>query len=231
MDPVLVLLPSPLLPALVWHPVAWRLASAGWSVAEVAAADALESQLRTAEQVRARFLDAIPTDRDAILIPHSNAGLYVPGLVAERRVAGYVFVDAGLPPAAGQVPLAPEEFADFLAAKADRDGMLPPWTQWWDEDLSGLFPSEEVRERVERGQPSMPLSYFAGSLAVPPGWDDRPGAYLGFGSTYAAERAAAAARGWPTAVLDGQHLHQLVDPDRVAAEIQALLAQWPALTP
>lgn len=233
MDPVLVLLPSPLLPALVWHPVARRLASAGWSVAEVAAAGTLTDQPGTAdrpgtaEQVRAWFLDAIPTDRDAILIPHSNAGLYVPCLVAERRVAGYVFVDAGLPPAAGEVRLAPEEFTDFLAAKADRDGMLPPWTQWWDEDISGLFPSEEVREQVERGQPSMPLSYFAGSLAAPPGWDDRPGAYLGFGSTYAAERAAAAARGWPTAVLDGQHLHQLVDPDRVAAEIQALLAQWP----
>lgn len=228
MDAVLVLLPSPLLPALVWHPVAQRLAAAGWQVAQVAEAPAP----RTAEQVRACFLAAIPADRDAILIPHSNAGLYVPGLAAERRVQGYVFVDAGLPPAAGQVRLAPEEFADFLAAKADQDGMLPPWTQWWDSaDISGLFPSEEVRGQVERGQQPMPLSYFAGSLPAPPGWDDRPGAYLGFGATYAAERAAAAARGWPTAVLDGQHLHQLVDPDRVAAEIQALLAQWPALTP
>ena len=107
--------------------------------------------------------------------------------------------------------------------------MLPPWTQWWDEDLSGLFPSQEVRDQVERGQPALPLSYFAGSLQAPPGWDDRPGAYLGFGSAYAAELAAAAARGWPTHVLDGQHLHQLVDPDQVAAAIQELLAQCPAL--
>jgi hypothetical protein len=231
MKPVLALLPSPLLPASVWHPVAQRLADAGWPVAEVAAAETLTDPPRTAEQVRAWFLDALPADRDVILIPHSNAGLYVPGLVAERRVVGYVFVDAGLPPADGRVRLAPEEFADFLAAKADQDGMLPPWTQWWDEDISGLFPSREAREQVERGQQAMPLSYFAGSLPVPPGWDDRPGAYLGFGSTYAAEQAAAAARGWPTAVLDGQHLHQLVDPDRVAAEIQGLLAQWPARTP
>jgi hypothetical protein len=229
MDPVLVLLPSPLLPSWVWHPVAQRLASAGWSVAEVAPAEALPHQPRTAEQVRAWFLDAMPADREVILIPHSNAGLYVPGLATERRVRGYVFVDAGLPPPAGHVRLAPEEFLGLLAAKADQDGMLPPWTQWWDEDISGLFPSRAVRDRVEHGQPVLPLSYFAGSLPVPPGWDDRPGAYLGFGSAYAAERAAAAARGWPTKALDGQHLHQLVDPDQVAAEIQALLAQCPAL--
>ncbi|MEO7263044.1 MAG: hypothetical protein ABI047_17585 [Jatrophihabitantaceae bacterium] len=228
MDPVLVLLPSPLLPASVWHPVAQRLASAGWPVAEVDAREAFPNQPRTADQVRARYLSAIPADRDAILIPHSNAGLYVPCLAAERRVLGYVFVDAGLPPAAGRVRLAPAKFSDFLASKADPDGMLPPWTQWWDEDISGLFPSREVQEQVEREQQRLPLSYFAGSLPVPPGWDGRPGAYLAFGQTYAAERAAAAARGWPTAVLDGRHLHQLVDPDRVAAEIQALLAQWPA---
>ncbi|MEO6502670.1 MAG: hypothetical protein ABIQ09_12240 [Jatrophihabitantaceae bacterium] len=226
MAPVLVPLPSPLLPSSVWHPVARLLTGAGWQVAEVAESPAA----RTAEQVRARFLDAVPADRDAVLIPHSNAGLYVPGLTAERRIAGYVFVDAGLPPATGAVRLAPEEFADFLASLADEDGMLPPWTQWWDEDISGLFPSRQVREQVERGQQVMPLSYFAESLPAPAGWDQRPGAYLGFGPTYAAERAAAAARGWPTAVLDGQHLHQLVDPDRVAAEISALLAQC-GLTP
>ncbi|HEY0167968.1 MAG TPA: hypothetical protein VGB75_13085 [Jatrophihabitans sp.] len=231
MGPVLVLLPSPLLPASVWHPVARRLAEAGWQVAEVVDSQALTKQPSTAEQVRAWFLSAVPADRDVILLPHSNAGLYVPSLVAERRVAGYVFVDAALPPAAGDVRLAPEEFYGFLADKADSDGMLAPWTQWWDEDISGLFPSPEAREQVEREQRRMPLAYFAGTLPVPPGWDERPGAYLGFSQTYAAERAAAVARGWPTAVLDGQHLHQLVAPDQVAAEIQALLAQIGALTP
>jgi hypothetical protein len=227
MDPTLVLLPSPLLPASVWHPVARRLAEAGWAVAEVAGAQ----PLRTPEQVRAHFLSAVPVDRDVILIPHSNAGLYVPSLVPERHVAGCVFVDAALPPASGEVRLAPEEFYDFLARKADRDGMLAPWTQWWDSDISGLFPSRAVREQVEREQRPMPLAYFAESLPVPPGWDERPGAYLAFGQTYAAERAAAAARGWPTAVLDGQHLHHLVSPDQVATEIQALLARSGALRP
>jgi hypothetical protein len=225
MDPVLVLLPSPLLPAAVWQPVVQRLARSGWSVVEMGTSEALRHPPSTTDEVRGWFLDAIPADRDVVLIPHSNAGLYVPVLTTERRVRGYVFVDAGLPPAAGHVRVAPEEFYDFLVSKADQDGLLPPWTQWWDEDISVLFPSREVQEQVEDVQQRLPLSYFAGTLPAPSGWDQRPGAYLGFGQTYAAERAAAAARGWPTAALDGRHLHLLVDPDRVAAEIQALLRQ------
>lgn len=219
MTTVLVLLPSPLLPAVVWHPVAQRLAAAGWPVAEVSDGPAP----RTAADVLARFGDAVPADRDAILIPHSNAGLYVPCLAAQRAVVGCVFVDAGLPPAAGQARLAPVEFYDFLAGLADDDGLLPPWTRWWDEDLDALFPSRQVRDQVERGQHRLPLSYFAESLPVPPGWTELPGAYLSFGETYRAERVEAAARGWPTVVLDGQHLHQLVDPDRVATEIAGLV--------
>ncbi|HEV2887944.1 MAG TPA: hypothetical protein VGX49_13605 [Jatrophihabitans sp.] len=225
MSCVLVLLPSPLLPAAVWRPVAQRLAGAGWPVVELADAQ----PPRTAADVLTGFLRAVPPDRDAILIPHSNAGLYVPCVAAERRIRGYVFVDAALPPPTGSVRMAPDRFYDFLAGLAGQDGLLPPWTQWWqDDDLDGLFPSTEVRTQVERGQQRIPLSYFAGSLPVPPGWDERPGAYLSFGQTYQAERMAATARGWPTTVLDGRHLHQLVDPERVATEIQALIQALPA---
>lgn len=59
-----------------------------------------------------------------------------------------------------------------LADKADSDGLLPPWTSWWDEaNLAGLFPDPEVRARVEREQPRLPLSYFSAQLPVPFGWD------------------------------------------------------------
>jgi hypothetical protein len=64
-------------------------------------------------------------DSDVVLIPHSNAGLYVPALTTHCRVTGYVFVDAVLPAPAGQVPMAPAEFYDYLAPKADPDGLLP----------------------------------------------------------------------------------------------------------
>jgi hypothetical protein len=59
---------------------------------------------------------------------------------------------------------------------------------------------------------------------VPAGWDNRPGAYLAFGDTYATQRQEAVSRGWPVSTLPGGHLHHLADPERVAAEIDGLLA-------
>jgi hypothetical protein len=217
--PLIALLPSPLLGPAVWHRVADQLARSGWPVAQVPPPGGLHDS----DDVLEWFLTAIPSRHDVVLVPHSNAGLYVPLLCERRDAVGAVFVDAGLPPRSGTVPVAPEQFADFLARKAEPDGTLPPWTQWWDEDISGLFPSAEVRDEVEREQQRLPLRYFATALDVTPGWDDMPCAYLAFGDTYAAERADAIARGWPTRVMDGQHLHTLIDPAGVASEITALL--------
>jgi hypothetical protein len=173
--------------------------------------------------VLAWFSAAIPDDQDVVLIPHSNAGLYVPALTTQRRVTGYVFVDAVLPAPADQAPMIPPALYDIIAAKADADGVLPPWTAWWDEDISSLFPSTAVREQFEREEPRLPLAYFAGSMTITSGWDNRPGSYLAFGDVYAEEVTDAAARGWPTHTLPGEHLHMLIDPAQVAAEIIALL--------
>jgi hypothetical protein len=222
MGVVLALLASPLLGPAVWQPVAERLSRRGWPVVMPVAAKAAP---RTPDDVLRSLLAGLPADQDLVLIPHSNAGLYVPALATKRRTAGYVFVDAGLPTGYDRVPLAPPAFLDLVTQKADANGLLPPWTQWWDEAaVATLFPDAEVRERVEREQQRLPLSYFGHSLPVPPGWDDRPGAYLAFGDTYGSDRQEAAGRGWPVTTLSGGHLHMLVDPGRVAAEIEALLA-------
>lgn len=224
MDPVLCLLPSPLLGPACWRPVAAALAARGWAVAEVPPAQVAP---RTESAALATFLAAIPEDRDVVLIPHSNAGLFVPSLAAaRRRTVGYVFADAGLPAAGEWVPMVPRQLYDMLAAKADTDGMLPPWTQWWnEEDLSGLFQDAHTRAEVEAQQQRLPLSYFAESVPVPPGWPDRPGAYLAFGETYSPERAAAAALGWPVTTLPGEHLHMLVNPAEVAAALIGLVTE------
>jgi hypothetical protein len=222
MGVVLALLPSPLLGPAAWQPVAAHLLRTGWAVVTPAASHVAP---RTPDDVLRSFLAALPANQDLVLIPHSNAGLYVPALTAQRNVVGYVFVDAGLPASYGQVRLAPPALLDVLRQKADNNDLLPPWTSWWDEaDVSGLFPTLEMREQVEREQRRLPLSYFSQSLPVPPGWDDRPGAYLAFGDTYLSERRDAARRGWPVATLSGEHLHTLVDPQQVAAEITNLLA-------
>lgn len=103
-----------------------------------------------------------------------------------------------------RIPLAPPDLFDFLSQLADDECLLPPWTSWWnDADVTGLFPDFEVRDRVEREQQRLPLSYFSQSLPVPTGWDNRPGAYRAFGDTYLSERQDAAARGWPVHTISG----------------------------
>lgn len=224
MKPVLCLLPSPLLSAAYWRPVAEKLAESGWPVAGPVVWTAPP---RTGDDVLRTLLAAVPDDRATVLVAHSNAGLFVPAITAQRgRVAGYVFTDAGLPEpakAATTVPMIPPEFHGLLAGKADESGMLPPWTQWWDEaDVSSLFPDDETRAEIERDQHRLPLSYFAEAVPVPPGWPAGPGAYLAFGDAYASERAVAEAMGWPVRFLPGEHLHMLVDPAGVAAAIAGL---------
>ena len=223
MDSVtLVLLHSPLLGPAVWGPVGAELALRGYPVQVMSAPS---GPPRTFGDVMDHFLSEVPSDRDVILIPHSNAGLYVPALVEHRNVMGVVFVDAGLPPRAGGVPMAPPELVAILADKVDGDGLLPPWTTWWDEaDIAELFPSPRVRASVEREQPRLPLSYFSARLSIPSGWDsDLAGAYLAFGDTYIAHLRHAAEHGWPTATMLGSHLHQLMDPVAVTRELQTLL--------
>lgn len=200
----LLLLPSPLLGPAVWAPVAELL---GGRVTTVDAAVAVASGLA-----------------DVVLVPHSNAGLWAPSLAAALDARAVVYVDAALPSDGSDAPLAPPRFLEFLSGLADGDGLLPPWTHWWDTaEVDALFPDAATRARVEAEQPRLPLSYFTSRVEVPAGWAERPSAYLAFGETYAEEVAAARARGWPVTVLPGRHLHQLVDPAGVAAAVADLV--------
>ncbi len=221
MVPSLALLPSPLLGPSVWQPVARVLADRGWRTVTCAAAP----PVRTGQDVLYGMLATLATDQDFVLVPHSNVGAYVPELAIRRRVVAAVFVDAVLPPDRGHVPLAPPAFLDLLRGKTDDDGLLPVWTSWWDEaDLVDLFPDAQMRARVEMEQQQLPLSYFEDTLPVPQGWDDIPGAYLAFGDTYATERDHAARRRWPVSTMSAaHHLHMLIDPEKVATELVALI--------
>jgi len=157
MVPSVALLSSPLLGPSVWQPVAQVLADRGWHTVMCAAS----APIRTGQDVLDAFLAALPIDREFVLVPHSNAGAYVPALTMQRRIVAAVFVDAVLPPGSGRVPLAPPAFLDLLREKADGSGLLPVWTSWWDEaEVAALFPNAETRTRLEREQQRLPLSYF-----------------------------------------------------------------------
>ena len=215
----LVLLSSPLLGPSAWHPVAGILRSRGWRVT----VPELPKQVSSPEDVLTAFLSALPDEAGLVLVPHSNAGLYVAAIAAQRDVAATVFVDATLPDAGSA--MTPPELLEHLQTLVDAHGLLPPWTRWWpDDEVSALFSDPETRLQVEAEEPRLPLAYFR---ADPPPSQEPIGraGYLAFGDGYAGERDAAAARGWPVRTLAGRHLHMLVDPGHVAGAVQELLAE------
>ena len=218
----LALLASPLLGPAVWAPVAEVLRRRGWDVL----APTPYSAVTGPDDVVRHLLGEIPHGVPVVLVPHSNAGLYVAALAAERDVRGVVFVDAGLPADRSTTPTAPASFREFLAGLADDRGVLPVWTEWWaDEDLTGLFPDPEQEAAVVAEQVRLPVAYFDAEVPSPVGWQDLPTAYLAFGDTYAAERDDAERRGWAVATLAGGHLHPLVDPVGVTDALVGLLGQ------
>ena|SRR6478672_6941331 len=219
----LLLLGSPLLGPRVWAPLADELVRRGRQVSVAQPARRVESP---ADVVRA-FLEAVPPGEPVVLVPHSNAGLYVAAVAAAVPVQGLVFVDAGLPSPLLRAPTAPDWLRERLADLVGPDGLLPPWTRWWPEaDVDGLFPDPDTRRAVELEQPRLPLAYFDAEVPTPVGWERLPAAYLAFGDAYADERAEAVRRGWPVATERGGHLHMLVDPAGVADALTGLLDAW-----
>ncbi|PWC06983.1 hypothetical protein [Mycetocola zhujimingii] len=222
--PVIVLLASALLGPAPWEPVERELRSRGYDVIIAPPSD--EADPVTPTDAALSYATAVPADRRVILVPHSNAGNFVATLIDIRVVACVVFVDAVIPVESGIQPLAPPTLLDRVEPLVDDDGLLPVWTDWFDEeDIARLFPDPATRFHIEAQQPQLPLKFLRGALRIDPGWDTTPAGYLAFGSTYADDVARARSRGWPVIELDGRHLHMLVDPVGVTDAILELVSR------
>jgi pimeloyl-ACP methyl ester carboxylesterase len=225
-----VLVHSPSVGPRTWEPVACRLTELGWEAA-------VPSLLGVGQQgppFWSRVVDAVRAGLDTsgqkqgvVLVAHSNTGLFIPVIAAALpgRVLGWILVDTALPPLRDGGCRAPGELLALLRGKAS-GGLLPPWTDWWDEDqVAPLFPDQQTHQAVTEEQPSLPLSYYEASVPVPTGWDARPYAYLLFGPPYDEAATQAHGRGWIVERLPGGHLHQLVNPDGVARLLLAIADQ------
>jgi pimeloyl-ACP methyl ester carboxylesterase len=181
-----VLIHSPSVGPRTWQPVAHRLAELGWEAI-------VPSLLHVTDQGRRigpRVVDAVRAGlgtaeqgQGLVLVAHSNAGLFLPAITAALpgQVRGCIFVDAAVPPGSGAALVAPPELLGLLRDKAT-DGLLPRWTDWWDEEeVVALFPDQAIRQAVTEEQPRLPLSYYEASVPVPAGWDAQRCAYLLFG--------------------------------------------------
>lgn len=138
----------------MWSSTAAALARLGWPVSVV---PGRPTTRRSPDEVLEHLLVHLPADRPLVLVVHSNAGLYVPALGSRRQMIGSVFVDAALPPAVGDVPMAPPAMHAVLQDMADAEGLLPPWSRWAEEEVRSLFPDASAREAGEAQQPRLPL--------------------------------------------------------------------------
>jgi hypothetical protein len=219
-----VLMRSPLVGPSTWAPVARRLPNAVVpSFLHLAEAEPPFWPLVADSVVAA--VAALPAETEIVLVAHSNAGRFMPVVVdaIDHVVKSCVFVDASLPAREGPTDAVAPALLEVVRQKAE-SGRLPPWSQWWDEaDIAPLFPDEDVMRVVGDEQPRLPLSFFEQYIPVPAGWDDRPCSYLMFGTDGDDSKAAdARERGWQIEHMRGLHLHQLVDPDAVAAMLRKL---------
>lgn len=221
-----VLVHSPSVGPSTWQPVATQLRAAGHEAVVPSLLDVGEGGPpywpRVAAAVRDR-LSGQTQSRAAVLVAHSNAGLFIPVIASElgRPVACSIFADASVPPRSGSAPVAEEAFLPFLRDLADSDGRLPQWTRWWDdEDVAPMLPDPQTRQVITAEQPRLPLDYYLEHIPVPGGWDDEPCGYLLFSEAYEGQAEEARNRGWPVYTTRGEHLHQVVDP---AGVTQALL--------
>ena len=223
--PAFVLIHSPVLGPTTWSPVARELErrsreSAVPSLLDMA--DAAPPQWRhAADAVRAATAGLADP---LVLVGHSGAGVLLP-VIADAlatEVAALILVDAFLPPASGSAPPVPPELMPELDALA-RDGVLPPWSSWLDENtLRELLPDEPMRAALVREMPRMPLTYFQANIPMPDGWSRRACAYLQLSTAHhGASAADARSRGWAVGEIPGAH-HLAIVADPIAVT-EALL--------
>lgn len=233
-----VLVHSPLTGAAAWGDLPSVLRGRGHQVAVVDVADddappfAARFVARAALQVREQA-----GDRPVLLVGHSGAGYLLPLLGAARRaaragVAGYVFLDAGLPPARPTSRLdlmraeVPDGSVEELASMLAAGGTFPDWTE---ADLRELVPDQAARAALVGSLRPRGEDFFTDPVPVVADWPDAPCGLLRLSPAYDGALRLARLRGWP--VLEGPddraggHFAALVDPGAVADDLEVLLAR------
>ncbi|MGH9173971.1 MAG: hypothetical protein ACRD1H_06420, partial [Vicinamibacterales bacterium] len=230
MQPIYVLIHSPLVGPATWEPVRVALRRRGIQATVPALRDDPASgepfwRQHVASVVTA--LRGVPAGKPLVLVAHSGAGALLPALGAAlaRPVAAYVFVDAGIHEddlsRLEMMEVEATTFAATFRAHLDTGGRYPEWT---DGQLEPLIPDDERRAAVLAEMRPRDRAFFTEPIPVPAGWPDAPCAYLQFSPSYDVPAALARECGWPFRAIEGGHFLMLIDPETVADAIVALVA-------
>jgi hypothetical protein len=140
--------------------------------------------------------------------------------VRPRRV---VFVDAGLPPCSGSFT-AGGGFLPTLRGLAT-DGVLPPWSQWWNAEMLGkLVPDHVRRSVIESELPRVPLAWYEAVIRVPSGWCAAADcAYVLLSDAYRDDADRASELGWQVVERPGTHLDIVSDDVGIAETLVGLI--------
>ncbi len=175
--------------------------------------------------------DAMATHAPPLVIAGHSAACPRLLLVAEEamarghRVSTVILVN-------GRVPIDGLSATDLdppLARLLDKltrpDDHVPPWHRWWGSMIEDMLPDEPSRQRVFAEARPIPRALFDQKVPAPRLPDDVGLAFLAMGDMYAPSMDEARKQGWAVARLDGEHLHQVVNPVAVACTMMALVSQ------
>ena len=217
--PSFILVHSPVAGPGTWRWVAETLAARGHRVT-VPAVSAKEASLGWEA-----FADSVAAqagrEDHAVLVGHSGAGPLLPQIRARARWEpdALVFVDAAVPPEAGEAELVPSGFLAELRGMA-RDGLLPAFSDWFGPGvMTDLIPDEGKRAIVCGELPRLPVSFLESRVPAPAGWASASCGYVQLSEPYTAEAAEAASRGWPVLQRPGAHLDMVTRPVLIADAI------------
>jgi hypothetical protein len=175
----------------------------------------------------AAMVQALPAGRPLVLVGHSGAGPLLPAIrqAAERDVALYLFVDAGIPvDGASRLELLRAELPEMGATLEQHLQAGGRYPEWRDEDLIEVIPEENARRHLLEEMQPRDLPFWTEPLPVFAGWPDAACGYLRLSEGYAVPSARARAEGWLHLEVDAGHFHMVVDPG-VVAEMMLDLAR------
>ncbi|GIF46000.1 hypothetical protein DFJ67_5432 [Asanoa ferruginea] len=206
----MLLVHSPLLTPATWEALLPHLEAAGWRVVLLDLRPSIEAPSFHAAVCAA----AAATGTAHVVVGHSRAGPYLPGIV-EAVGGDVVFLDARLPhPGTSWLGSLPPERARWLREVAV-SGRLPRWDTWFPAD--DLLLTDPARRRALRDLPELPWSVVSEVLPAPGRrWDAAGHTYVQLSAAYQATADEAAQRGWRVHRLDADHLAMVTRPAAVA---------------